>query len=62
MQRGDGMFSITLSALGQQYVATTSNLVQESQSTADAVLILDVTGSMEQNRLEDGKKRSEAMV
>ncbi|MBQ8868674.1 MAG: DUF11 domain-containing protein [Oscillospiraceae bacterium] len=58
-------FEVTLSALSQEYISTTQS--DESSSTpADAVMILDMSGSMQSNTLtldnDQGATRTKAMA
>ncbi len=54
----DNVFSVTLSALGQEYALTETD---EIVTPIDVVFILDVSGSMS-NNTPDGTTRREAMV
>ncbi|MEG1944451.1 MAG: Cna B-type domain-containing protein [Oscillospiraceae bacterium] len=60
-----GNFNIMLSALAQQYITTTTSV--SYNTAADVVLILDVTGSMESNKISTAgvtgsMTRTQAMV
>ncbi len=59
-------FTVTLSALSQEYVSTAMTEAEASSTPADAVMILDMSGSMQDNELPlDGDvnaTRTKAMI